>query len=131
MFLHAPHTGDVIKVSSLDEPYYQQQFAGGSDVSGSRPRRPAAGRGRAAGSRAASRPRSPRRRLRGRAATPDPGAADAGDSSDGGAADGLFGAIEESQKGGSHSTVQILPAVLTRTPNQTADPRDPVHVTRS
>ncbi len=28
-FLHAPHTGDVVKVSSLDEPYYQQQFAGG------------------------------------------------------------------------------------------------------
>ena len=34
MFLHAPHTGDVVKVSSLDEPYYAQQFAGGSDVSG-------------------------------------------------------------------------------------------------
>jgi cell wall-associated NlpC family hydrolase len=28
-FLHAPHTGDVVKVSSLDEPYYKQQFAGG------------------------------------------------------------------------------------------------------
>jgi cell wall-associated NlpC family hydrolase len=28
-FLHAPHTGDVVKVSSLDEPYYAQQFAGG------------------------------------------------------------------------------------------------------
>ena len=34
MFLHAPHTGDVVKVSSLDEPYYAQQFAGGRDVSG-------------------------------------------------------------------------------------------------
>lgn len=28
-FLHAPHTGDVVKVSSLDEPYYAEQFAGG------------------------------------------------------------------------------------------------------
>ena len=28
-FLHAPHTGDVVKVSSLDESYYAQQFAGG------------------------------------------------------------------------------------------------------
>ena len=28
-FLHAPHTGDVVKVSSLDEPYYSQQFTGG------------------------------------------------------------------------------------------------------
>ncbi|MEA2234700.1 MAG: hypothetical protein QOD83_4516 [Solirubrobacteraceae bacterium] len=31
-FLHAPHTGDVVKVSSLDEPYYAQQFAGGRRV---------------------------------------------------------------------------------------------------
>jgi cell wall-associated NlpC family hydrolase len=28
-FLHAPHTGDVVKESSLDEPYYSEQFAGG------------------------------------------------------------------------------------------------------
>ena len=28
-FIHAPHTGDVVKVSSLDEPYYDGQFAGG------------------------------------------------------------------------------------------------------
>jgi hypothetical protein len=28
-FLHAPHTGDVVKVSSLDEPYYKTQFTGG------------------------------------------------------------------------------------------------------
>jgi cell wall-associated NlpC family hydrolase len=33
MFLHAPHTGDVVKISSLDDPYYAQQFAGGRDVS--------------------------------------------------------------------------------------------------
>lgn len=28
-FLHAPSTGDVVKVSSLSEPYYASQFAGG------------------------------------------------------------------------------------------------------
>ena len=28
-FIHSPHTGDVVKVSSLDEPYFKQQFAGG------------------------------------------------------------------------------------------------------
>src|SRR5439155_16738214 len=25
-FIHAPHTGDVVKVSDLREPYYAQQF---------------------------------------------------------------------------------------------------------
>jgi cell wall-associated NlpC family hydrolase len=28
-FIHAPHTGDVVKVSSLDDPYYKSQFDGG------------------------------------------------------------------------------------------------------
>jgi cell wall-associated NlpC family hydrolase len=28
-FLAAPHTGDVVKISSLKEPYYAQEFAGG------------------------------------------------------------------------------------------------------
>jgi cell wall-associated NlpC family hydrolase len=28
-FIHAPHTGDVVKISNLDEPYYKEQFAGG------------------------------------------------------------------------------------------------------
>jgi cell wall-associated NlpC family hydrolase len=28
-FLHAPHTGDVVKISSLNERYYAQQFTGG------------------------------------------------------------------------------------------------------
>jgi cell wall-associated NlpC family hydrolase len=27
-FLHSPHTGDVVKISSLSEPYYRGQFAG-------------------------------------------------------------------------------------------------------
>ena len=29
-FLHAPHTGDVVKVSSLDESYYAKEFHSGS-----------------------------------------------------------------------------------------------------
>ena len=28
-FLHSPHTGDVVKVSSLNEPYYAQEFTAG------------------------------------------------------------------------------------------------------
>src|SRR3954449_6389874 len=28
-FIAAPHTGDVVKISSLKEPYYAQQFTGG------------------------------------------------------------------------------------------------------
>jgi cell wall-associated NlpC family hydrolase len=28
-FMHAPHTGDVVKISSLDDAYYAEQFAGG------------------------------------------------------------------------------------------------------
>jgi cell wall-associated NlpC family hydrolase len=28
-FLHAPRTGDVVKVASLDEPYYNERFTGG------------------------------------------------------------------------------------------------------
>jgi cell wall-associated NlpC family hydrolase len=28
-FIHAPHTGDVVKISSLNERYYAQQFTGG------------------------------------------------------------------------------------------------------
>ena len=31
-FLQAPHTGDVVKVSSLDDPYYAAQFAGGRRI---------------------------------------------------------------------------------------------------
>jgi len=31
-FIHAPHTGDVVRISSLSEPYYASQFAGGRRV---------------------------------------------------------------------------------------------------
>jgi cell wall-associated NlpC family hydrolase len=33
-FMHAPHTGDVVKISNLSEPYYSGQFAGGRRVGG-------------------------------------------------------------------------------------------------
>jgi hypothetical protein len=36
-FLHAPHTGDVVKISSLDEPYYKAQFDGGRRFDASAP----------------------------------------------------------------------------------------------
>ena len=59
-FLHAPSTGDVVKVSDLNEPYYAGQFAGGRRFDAG-----AAGRRRAR--RAARRPPPrppPRRRAR-------------------------------------------------------------------
>ena len=28
-FIHSPHTGDVVKISSLNEPHYAREFAGG------------------------------------------------------------------------------------------------------
>jgi cell wall-associated NlpC family hydrolase len=31
-FIHAPHTGDVVKISSLSDSYYQQHYAGGRRV---------------------------------------------------------------------------------------------------
>lgn len=31
-FLHAPHTGDVVKISELDDPYYTERFAGARRV---------------------------------------------------------------------------------------------------
>jgi cell wall-associated NlpC family hydrolase len=42
-FLHAPRTGDVVKVASLDEPYYGQRFTGGRRFDEAAPAAPAAG----------------------------------------------------------------------------------------
>ena len=41
-FLHAPRTGDVVKISSLDEPYYDAQFTGARRFDDSAASRPAA-----------------------------------------------------------------------------------------
>jgi cell wall-associated NlpC family hydrolase len=119
MFLHAPHTGDVVKVSSLDEPYYAQQFAGGRDVSGLATGATPAGAPAAAGFAPPPPPTEP--------ATPPAcdqavltadqqggsGTPQTGES-------GLFGAVETPASnpppGPGRSTVQILPAV--KDPNE-------------
>jgi cell wall-associated NlpC family hydrolase len=108
MFLHAPHTGDVVKVSSLDEPYYAQQFAGGSDVSGL-----AHGAVPPPDAGAVPTPPPPPAEPASPAAPAEPAAADAAPSGDGGAADDLLAAIDNpaQKSGGTRSTVQILPAV--------------------
>jgi cell wall-associated NlpC family hydrolase len=115
MFLHAPHTGDVVKVSSLDEPYYAQQFAGGSDVSGlAHGAVPPAGAAPTTPPPAAPTTPAP--------ATPAPAGAPAADAAapaadpagadSGSGESGLFGAVPDPpEKTGPHSTVQILPAV--------------------
>jgi cell wall-associated NlpC family hydrolase len=112
MFLHAPHTGDVVKISSLDEPYYKEQFAGGSDVTGlatGAPAPPAAGIAPPVEPSAA--PSAP---------APEPAAQGGGGNT------GLFGAVpggSSSSPGpgsGSGSTVQVLPAV----PDPNAPPAD-------
>ena len=41
-FLHAPHTGDVVKVSSLEEPYYAKEFFVGRRVDDAPPQAAAA-----------------------------------------------------------------------------------------
>jgi NlpC/P60 family len=50
-FINAPHTGDVVKVASLDDPYYAGQFTGGRrfDLSGARSAPAEAARAVAAG----------------------------------------------------------------------------------
>jgi cell wall-associated NlpC family hydrolase len=111
MFLHAPHTGDVVKISSLDEPYYKEQFAGGSDVTGlaSGAPEPPAAAGAAAPLEPTAAPSPP---------PPQPASQGTGNS-------GLFDAVQgggsgtPAPAGGSGSTVQILPAVPD--PNAPAD----------
>jgi hypothetical protein len=88
-FIHAPHTGDVVKISSLDEPYYLRQFAGGRRLIGGAEvaaEEPGAVENAPAGAPAAA---------------PDP------DS-------GVFTALRENDEQASappRSTVQFLPAV--------------------
>ena len=119
MFLHAPHTGDVVKVSSLDEPYYAQQFAGGRDVSGLATGAAPAGAPAAAGFAPPAPPPSRRRRPPATRPCSRPTSRAGGTPQTG--ESGLFGAVEDpattSPAGPGHSTVQILPAVK--------DPNDP------
>jgi cell wall-associated NlpC family hydrolase len=55
-FLHAPHTGDVVKISSLKESYYAQQFTGGRRFDLSAAREPDRSGARAVASAARSLP---------------------------------------------------------------------------
>ena len=119
LFVHAPHTGDVIKISSLDEPYYTEQFAGGSDVSGLAP----------GGGGAVPPPAPPPPvpdAVPATPAPPDPAAAPSGGAT---GESGLFGAAPEpdqstpepdpgSGSSSPGSTVQILPAVKDPNENQ-------------
>ena len=68
-FLHAPHTGDVVKISSLDEPYYRSSSrAGGASTPPARPRRRAAPAAAAPAAHAGGRPGRGRRGAGGRRA---------------------------------------------------------------
>jgi cell wall-associated NlpC family hydrolase len=135
MFVHAPHTGDVIKISSLDEPYYKEQFAGGSDVTGlASGAPPAAPAGVGAPPPPPPPPVDPQAADAGSSPAPAPGSGSTPDSGTGSGSgsgsgeSGLFGAVpdggsepppppepEGGAAGGGHappgSTVQILPAV--------------------
>jgi cell wall-associated NlpC family hydrolase len=33
-FIHAPHTGDVVKISSLNDPWYSSEYMGAVRVTG-------------------------------------------------------------------------------------------------
>jgi cell wall-associated NlpC family hydrolase len=91
-FIHAPHTGDVVKVSSLDEPYYSEQFMGGRRVT----QLAAAGAPvpHVAGAEPPSAP-TPQ--------TPAPAPA--------GGASVVLPAVQQQSAAGVHNTVKFLPAV--------------------
>ena len=90
-FLHAPHTGDVVKISSLNDSYYAHQFAGGRRVDTGAPVDAPAGL-----------------QLAGVEDAPARGAAPVRAS----AATGGFAALPDHRKGaGPRSTVQVMKAV--------------------
>jgi cell wall-associated NlpC family hydrolase len=94
-FIHAPHTGDVVKISSLDEPYYSEQFMGGRRVAqlaaagAPLPHVPGAEAAAAAPAHSASEAPAP---------------AAAGGSS-------VLPAVQQPSSAGVHNTVKFLPAV--------------------
>jgi hypothetical protein len=90
-FIHAPHTGDVVKVSSLDEPYYSEQFMGGRRVAQLAAGAPLP---HVAGAEPPSAP-APQ--------TPAPAPA--------GGASVVLPAVQQQSGAGVHNTVKFLPAV--------------------
>jgi cell wall-associated NlpC family hydrolase len=92
-FLHAPHTGDVVKISSLDEPYYKDQFTGGRRFD------PAVDRAASVEAQASADDRASARAALDR---------DAAEVSRPGTA--LFAAVERQERA-FHNRVQVLPAI--------------------
>ncbi len=103
-FIEAPHTGADVRISSLDDPYYAQQFAGGRDMSG-------------LAHGAVPEPSTPATPAAAPAGTPtppaEPAGTPAGSQAPGGSNTGVFG-VPSGQPAGTKppgSTVQVLPAV--------------------
>jgi cell wall-associated NlpC family hydrolase/murein DD-endopeptidase MepM/ murein hydrolase activator NlpD len=111
-FIHAPHTGDVVKVSSLDEPYYQEQFAGGRRMVDAVPE---------AGAPAAAAPAvvAPAGVAPAAPGAPAVGAAPApaGPAPSG---SGVFVAAADASKSGGSPTIGAVPAVQQPAPAQPA-----------
>ena len=131
-FLHAPHTGDVIKISSLDEPYYKEQFMGGrrvaqlADPGAPIPNVP----GAPAAAPAASPPpvaASPPPVVADPAAPPvTPAAAPAGPAPGGSAVLHAVGSDQAPPPTPPRSTVKFMPAVdPTASPTPSVDPSHP------
>ncbi len=130
-FLHAPHTGDVVKISSLDEPYYAHQFAGGRRMDTSAPvdaagvLQPAAAPvdPAAAGAAPAAVAAAPADPAAVAAAPVDPAAAAAAaPAAPVGGGTGGFAALAANPKGGAapRATVQVLKAVEAPAPKPLA-----------
>lgn len=126
-FIHAPHTGDVVKYSSLKEPYYAGQFAGGRRFDRAAPVAPAAG------APSGAEPVAQRAALvaagdAGAAAGPDAGAVEAAEAARVRDAEALrdpnsmvFRALSEQEAVGHRSTMQFLAAVKPKEAERLAD----------
>lgn len=113
-FIHAPHTGDVVKYSSLKEPYYAQQFAGGRRFDQAAPVAPAGSGGAEPVAQRAGLVAAPAEGEAG----PDPAAVEAAEAArvrDAAAARDpnsmVFRALSEQEAVGHRSTMQFLAAV--------------------
>lgn len=110
-FIHAPRTGDVVKYSSLNEPYYAGQFAGGRRFDNAAPVAPAA-----AAPKPGAEPVAQRAGLE--AASPDPAAVEAAEAARVRDAEAVrdpnsmvFRALSQQEAAGHRSTMEFLAAV--------------------
>ena len=128
-FLHAPHTGDVVKVSSLDDPYYKRQFTGGrrfDEASGAAaaaaPGDPSASRGAPVAAAAAA-PAAPAIDPK---AVAEAQAAVARDAAEVNRKDsGLFMAVHAQEARKAHATVQFMKAIDPQDANAPAAAGEP------